>query len=582
MRALIHRALWLLIGLQASWGRAAVDLCQYHLSAINERCPHSFGSAIGLPNPNCEKHARETIATCSSSIDAAQKDMKEAPNDEKYRAAADRYGKALIAMGRLRTMDQPDIRRMQPILDQALRPRERWLAESLPPSKRGESHVQTDKSKEEPKPDGIAEKVGKQIGEGQRKGGETAKETHDLLAEEEAESKAKAEEADRQRREKEAAEIKVEMDKRSDFAKKAEDRTGDALDDSKDAAEKWKNGGSGSDSEGGPENDKNDPSPSGKNSGNRSSGGGSNSGGSMGGTGGQAQAMTSGRRSFGGDAANPKTGQDLLLASLGGYKSAFAGAGFKMGRGETGDHLVLRSDGSPASAAEVEGLKKLIAAEPQALQKRPDFFDVLPRERFAALKESYQRKPNAKPFKHVDVPERRDFEWNQSCDKVSGSCNEYSRQSSYRRGEFISPEDLWNISSVLGGKEGEEKVGSSADSAREKLARGPYANLMKNVLGALGGIMNAVKGGGSSSSSSGSSVWGGGGSWSWNWRAREPVEYSDPARTKRGRAGAPGRPADELQEPGKDSRGGLWWLLAAAGAACWGIWAINKRRTIPH
>lgn len=547
---------------------ASISLCNANASASNTLCPKTILYPMQSISANCINHIRSTTESCSRDAQADLTIIKKAdPKSEEFNNAKARYDKTVGTMDSLMRGFPLEVLYVNRNYKTELAALKKASSEAntaatggaktpeSPPAGPREAPTTAPKQPDKPSSNTSADIAD----DAARQGSEAMQEAARLAAEQlRDEDKKKADE------------IKQKMETGSDLAKKAGNKTDDALDISKNAADQWNSGDSGS--EGSPGN-KNDTGSHKQNSGQSK---GRAKTGAISGMGGY-KGSAAGHRSLGGDSANPKTGQDLLLASMGGYKSSFAQMGLKMGRGAVGEPVVLRSDGMPASSAEVENLMKQISAEPRALQKRPDFFDVLPRGNFDSLKETYKEKPDAKAFKHVGIPERRDFEWNQSCDMVSGGCNEYSRQSSYRKGEFVSPEDLWSISSVLGGKDEEEAGGSSASLASEKLARGPYANLMKNVLGALGGVMKAVKGGGStSSSSSGSSVWGGGSSWPWNWGSREPVEYSDQGKLKRGPAQIPGLQKNTRISQ-KKPMGGLWWLLAAAGAAALCIGVVKKR-----
>jgi hypothetical protein len=148
------------------------------------------------------------------------------------------------------------------------------------------------------------------------------------------------------------------------------------------------------------------------------------------------------------DFANPTTNQDLLLASASGFKEPFDAMGLKVGAGPGGSLAVLHADGSLASGAERAELALRISQEPMALMKRPDFFEVLPRDKFAGLKQAYgnQTVVTAEDFLHMGMTDhQRDFLWSASCDKVSGSCNRNAEEMSYRKGNYVPPEDLLRI-----------------------------------------------------------------------------------------------------------------------------------------
>jgi hypothetical protein len=204
------------------------------------------------------------------------------------------------------------------------------------------------------------------------------------------------------------------------------------------------------------------------------------------------------------DPANPRGTPDLLLASVSGFAGAFESMGLKAGRSPSGSGAILRADGTPASEAQVAGLLARVQSEPKALMQRPDFFKVLSRERFNGLKTSYETRPELAEtaFKHITMtPGNRDFTRSESCSMLSGACNPYTRQMSYRREEYVSPEELNEISDKLparGGARAEEEerapaleaaAAAAADRSRE-VPRGRLDALfgkLRAMLGALGG-----------------------------------------------------------------------------------------------
>jgi hypothetical protein len=146
--------------------------------------------------------------------------------------------------------------------------------------------------------------------------------------------------------------------------------------------------------------------------------------------------------------ANPKTPQDLALASVSGFGGSFAALGLKMGSGPGGAPSVLHGDGTPASGREVDDLRSLIASEPTALMHRPDYFSVLSRPRFQDLRTGYATRPAlaGTAFKDVGMPpDRRDFLWSASCARLSGDCNKAAGEESYKKGDYVPPEDLNRI-----------------------------------------------------------------------------------------------------------------------------------------
>lgn len=541
-----------ILGMTAS--RAAADFpCGTYVESSARVCPKSMLYPLQGVTEKCIEHVKRTIAACDKEAATGKNAMEKHDKDSKEYAAAKAYREKTIA-----SMDT--LLRGFPLetlyVNRDYRKQVEGLKRENPAGPGGPIPAPNVPASAEPNkiPD--------------------AKLPSDTLTGGDKEASAAVEEAARQHalslHAQEAEQEKKKDQEGKDRAGKIEDRLRGKIDQSKNAAENWEGGDSGDGGGGGDQAGKD-----------RAGGGMPSAGGvqTPARVGGSIKSMGSGGRSLGGDIANPKTGQDLMLASMSGYKGAFAAAGMKMGRGADGEPQVLRSDGTPASASEIEALTGLIGSEPQALQKRPDFFSVIPRDNYNSLKETYREKSDAKAFKHVGLPDRRDFEWSRSCEKVSGNCNEYTSQNSYRKGEYVSPEDLWSISEVMGGAQGTDASGDKTDQAREKLSRGPYASLMKNVLGALGSIMKAVRdGGSSSSSSSGSTVNAGGNSWFSGRGARQPVELSDPALVKRSTSTVPG--AIEKLPPSPRRESPAWpWLLAAAAAAGAAYLFIKRRST---
>jgi hypothetical protein len=134
----------------------------------------------------------------------------------------------------------------------------------------------------------------------------------------------------------------------------------------------------------------------------------------------------------------------LGVAAAGAGHAAFKDLGLKMGTAPDGRAQVQRTDGSPASEADMSALRGRLGTEPEALQKRPDFFSVLSRDAFEALKGRYRSEPGGAWFQHMSLPPpaQRDFIWSASCDKVSGDCNPHAKEPGYRRGDFVAPETL--------------------------------------------------------------------------------------------------------------------------------------------
>lgn len=144
-----------------------------------------------------------------------------------------------------------------------------------------------------------------------------------------------------------------------------------------------------------------------------------------------------------GDPADPGSVDDLINASGTGYSTAFASTGLKMAA--DGRTIVRISDGKPADEQDLARLRQMIVSMPRALVKRPGMFKVIRPKQYAALKSAYNRQ-DALPqnfFKHVGTTEEeRDFIRTNSCQRLSGDCNPAATEDSYKKGDFVSPEDL--------------------------------------------------------------------------------------------------------------------------------------------
>ncbi len=142
-----------------------------------------------------------------------------------------------------------------------------------------------------------------------------------------------------------------------------------------------------------------------------------------------------------GDPGRPKAPSDFALAARSGYAPAFAAAGLKLG---PDGKSVVRLDGKPATAEDYARLQKEIASMPAALGRRPDFFSVVSPGHYADLKRGYKEKKEGDTvYKDVGTTaEDRDFVHTASCDKLSGGCNKNVEKSSYKKGDFVAPEDL--------------------------------------------------------------------------------------------------------------------------------------------
>lgn len=208
-----------------------------------------------------------------------------------------------------------------------------------------------------------------------------------------------------------------------------------------------------------------------------------------------------------GEAAPPAEKQgvpELALAARSGYAVTLRDQGLKVGAGPRGEPAIQRADGSPASEADLERLRTALRAEPAALARRPDFFAVLPREKFADLKRDFAGKPELRStvFKDIGMTAgARDFQWSASCSVLSGACNPNAGAGAYRKGQDVPPEDLDSIWSAAQEEilEDDEEFGEYTDEDRrlaaeedlaaEKLAAGrrsgPSLASLLSRLGAL-------------------------------------------------------------------------------------------------
>jgi hypothetical protein len=230
---------------------------------------------------------------------------------------------------------------------------------------------------------------------------------------------------------------------------------------------------------------------------------GGRAGGGSAGRGAAGRAGAASGRSMSGDPANPKSSGDLFMAAASGFRGSFAALGLKTGRSPSGDPAILRANGALASQVDLAGLRARIQSEPAALMLRPDFFNVISRERFNSLKSSYAARPDlgATAFKHITMtPEQRDFTRSESCTVLSDKCNPYTRQMSYRKGEYVSPEELDEIETKIPplsaegkeGKRGSEKAsGEDAPATEDEAAR---AHMPTGRLSALFGRFRAMIG----------------------------------------------------------------------------------------
>ncbi|MBI5240831.1 MAG: hypothetical protein HY926_10195 [Elusimicrobia bacterium] len=285
-----------------------------------------------------------------------------------------------------------------------------------------------------------------------------------------------------------------------------------------------------------------------------------------------AQEVAGGLRRPSLDPAAPEDEAGLALASVSGFKDAFARHGLRVERAPQGAGRVVRQDGSPAAPAQLAALRDEIRKEPRALTTRPDFFTVMPREDFQNLKGSYRQAPQAPAFRDMGLtPDDRDFAWSRSCSRVSGDCNAFVRSWRYDKGKLVPPEDLAAVSKAAQPEEpGEDEDWEWDVEDLEEAIRGyehaesmlgrrigaPRASLTEKILSAFGWskeeaeLPEAVSGEGQGSAPA--------------------ARGGAPSGTR----GAPGlRPPDAPDAAGLRVRGSrrpsrAWpWALAAAGAA---------------
>lgn len=154
-------------------------------------------------------------------------------------------------------------------------------------------------------------------------------------------------------------------------------------------------------------------------------------------------------RSPGAPAGGKETppGSDLAALAASGFAASFQQSGLTLGPGGR----ILRPDGSEASESDIGRLRAQIAKDPQALLRRPDFFDVIGRPDFEQLKNDFHAKPEEKDkaFRHVALEDERDFSHSESCNpELDRDCNRQIKKP-YRKGRFVSPEDLKAIDEAL-------------------------------------------------------------------------------------------------------------------------------------
>lgn len=271
-----------------------------------------------------------------------------------------------------------------------------------------------------------------------------------------------------------------------------------------------------------------------------------------------------------GDPSGPVTPADLALSYDAGFKGPFERAGLRVVKDAEGRANVVRKDGSAASPGDVATLVQQVNSEPRALMKRPDFFNVIPRQSYDGLREAHRENPSRPEFKHVSLsPDERDLAWDESCSRVSGKCNEHAKEPAYKRGEQVSPESLlamWEdiLTPPAGADVAHRKLGRKFDSrsAWDRIA---------GSLGKLGAAFGWEDGGPAKEAGS---------------------EGESGPSTETNRTGVAMDAGDSTSSPARrthktppaaprvSARASLnwWWILAFPGAALslWAVW-INKR-----
>ncbi|MBI2386324.1 MAG: hypothetical protein HYV14_09965 [Elusimicrobia bacterium] len=246
--------------------------------------------------------------------------------------------------------------------------------------------------------------------------------------------------------------------------------------------------------------------------------------------------------------AGTRSVPELALAARTGYAATFREQGLKVGAGPRGEPAIQRADGTPATEPELDRLREALRAEPAALVRRPDFFAVLPREKFADLKRDFAARPElrATAFKDIGMTaQARDFQWSASCSGLSGTCNPHAAEGSYRKGQDVPPEDLdavWSAAQeeIDGEDEGfgeyteeDRRLAAAEDLAAEKLgAGGRRSPSLASLLARMGELARGL--GGSAGGSAPEAV-------------HAPSVAREPASAAEGvspvSAGAPGSPS---------------------------------------
>ena len=195
-----------------------------------------------------------------------------------------------------------------------------------------------------------------------------------------------------------------------------------------------------------------------------------------------------------GNPGNPKSPSDFALAARSGYAPAFAAAGLKIG---PDGKSVLRHDGKPATPEDYARLQREIASMPAALGRRPDFFSIVSPAHYADLKRGYKEKKDDPVYKDVGTTaEDRDFVHTASCSKLSGDCNKSVEKASYKKGDFVAPEDLGSMWDALQKElDGSAEKGGmpSPGAARTDLAREKAMDAARALSDGGAGDEDAIK-----------------------------------------------------------------------------------------
>jgi hypothetical protein len=230
----------------------------------------------------------------------------------------------------------------------------------------------------------------------------------------------------------------------------------------------------------------------------------------------------------------PATNRDLVASAYSGFAPSYKKLGLKLGTDKNGRSRIVDTSGRPATPAQIAALRAQIASEPRALLRRPDFFQVVPRKRFDALKTTYRAASSLRSSAFQDIAmtsQGRDFSWSSTCHTLSGACNPSAMPPSYRRGTDVSPETLNRVYERIEREspealpedaeadegdgewdedddgldwldeewddytEEEEQMADAADRAREKLSRGVFGRA-RDAIGGLLGRAGRVFGGG--------------------------------------------------------------------------------------